>query len=416
MVRTSYCIHLPSNTSASSSVDFPNTSSFLEQQPKHENIAINSVKIPDPHDSDNGNETNDADRAQPLLSVHCHLEAICLPRLERSISENTHSSSPRECPNLTTSTTNFAPTHGEDFRSTSNNDQCEDLLQRCEKLYESNLKKEHNIDSDKKCTVGSMVMTSDNQLLIVDKENNRLKVLDEANMWHDINEPKSKYIRITPLYKNFIAAIFSDEGKIQYIQISADKMVYTGKEIDLKTLGKSVCCFNIAYSKNHFAVRIELGLKGRFVILNTDGDILHIFWNSKRRFGECNENSVEIALSYSERCIFISSFDRNAVYCVNFNGHTRWSTPVSCPKGILYVSNTDLLCQQNIILACQSPNVIYQIDSKSGKLTLLIEEKDGINVTNCIGYKETETEYLLYTDSNTGNIFEFSLTAKNLET
>lgn len=312
------------------------------------------------------------------------------------------------------STTDFALTRGENFLSTSNNDQYEDLLQMCEKLYESNLKKEHNIDSDKKCTVGSMVMTNDNQLLVVDKENNCLRVLDEANMWHDIYEPKSKYIRVTPLYKNFIAAIFSNEEKIQYIQISSDKMIYTGKEIDLKTLGKSVCCYNIAYNKDHFAVRIGLGLKGRFVILNTDGDILNIFWNSMMRFGDCNETSVEMALSFSDSCIFISSFDRNAVYCVNFDGLTLWTTRVSCPKGIVYVSNTVFLHQRNIILACQSPNVIYQIDSKSGKLTLLIEEKDGINVPKCIGYKETETEYLLYTDSNTGNIFEFSLIAKKL--
>lgn len=31
-----------------------NISGFLEQQPKHENIAINSVKNPNPHGSDIG--------------------------------------------------------------------------------------------------------------------------------------------------------------------------------------------------------------------------------------------------------------------------------------------------------------------------------------------------------------------------
>lgn len=254
-----------------------------------------------------------------------------------------------------------------------------------------------------------MVITGDNYLLIVDIENNRLTFLDEKNVWHTINEPKSKLIRVTPLYKNVIAAIFLNEEKIQYIQISSDKINYTGKEIDLKTLGKPL---NIVYNKDHFVVRFGLGLKGRFVILNTEGNILHIISNSKKRFGDFNENAVEVALSVSEGCIFISSFDKNTVYCVNFDGQTLWTTPVACPKGILYVSNTAFLRQRNIILACQSPNVIYQIDSMSGKLTLLIEEKDGINVTKCIGYKETETEYLLYTDSNTGKIFEFSLNVK----
>ncbi|CAC5382470.1 unnamed protein product [Mytilus coruscus] len=361
-----------------------------------------------------GNERNEQYRDQPLLSVVLtydpSLQELALPHLERSNSQNTQTSSQLEYVKLTTSTTDFDTTGEEDVFLTSNSEQC-DILQKYEKLYESNLKTEHDIDSDPKCTVDSMVITGDNQLLIVDKENNCLKILDEENMWHNTNEPKSKLIRVTPLYNNVIAAIFSNEEKIQYIQISSDKMNYTGKEIDLKTLGKP---YNIAYNKDHFAVRIGLGLKGRFVILNTEENILHIIWNSKMRFGDFNENSVEVALSLSEGCIFISSFDKNAVYCVNFNGHTLWTTPVSCPKGILYVSNTVFLHQRNIILACQSPNVIYQIDSKSGKLTLLIEEKDGINVTKCIGYKETETECLLYTDSNTGEIFEFSLTAKNL--
>lgn len=280
-------------------------------------------------------------------------------------------------------------------------------------MYESVLKKEHEIDSDQKCTVDSMVITVDNQVLIVDKENNCLKVLDENNIWHNISEPKSKLLRVTPLFKNVIAAIFANEKIIQYLEISSDKMIYIGKEIDLQKLGQP---FNIAYNKNHFAVRIGLGLKGRFVILNTEGDILHIISNTKNKFGDFNENSVEVALSFIEGCIFITSVDKNTIYCVNFDGQTMWTTPVTCPKGILYVSvsNSTFLRHKYIILACQSPNVIYQIDSKSGKLTLLIEEKDGLTVTKCIGYKETETEYLLYTDSNTGKILEFSLTAKNL--
>ncbi|XP_052063332.1 uncharacterized protein LOC127703000 isoform X2 [Mytilus californianus] len=431
-------------------------SDFLIQHPKHENVVINSVEITnsDGNDSDataiaavvssivvcilaavivsliiycyrkRRNETNEPEREQPLISVAANYEqvrqkVVFLPG-ERSKSQNTRKSSPRKCKKVsgcsicekrTTENANCS-TLERDFSQTSHNEECfkcKGIRQKYTKMYDSNLSKELDIKSDQKCTVDRIVILGDNQLLIVDKENNSLKVLDEENKWHSINELKSKLIGVTSLYNNVVAAIFSNEDRILYLQILSDKIIYTGKEIELKTLGEPL---NIAYNKDLFVVRVGLGQDGRFGILNTEGKNLHIIWNSEMRFGDFTENSVEVALSFSERCIFISLFDKNAVYCVNFKGDTLWDTHVSCPKGILYVSNTAFFREKNIILACQNPNFIYQIDSKSGKLTLLIDEKDGINVPKCIGYKETETKYLLYTDTNTGKIFEFSLTAK----
>lgn len=273
------------------------------------------------------------------------------------------------------------------------------------RFYTSDKKQDYDICREQNCVVNGMIILDNKRLVVADKENNCLKIMDDQN-WHTISDLKSKLLGLTCMYSNIMAATFGNEEKIIIIEVLEKRIKYTDKEIELTSLGQP---YEIAYNKNHFAVRIGLELDGRFAVLTVDGKIRYIINNDKQRFGDGTENSFEIALSVSDCCIFVSSSSNNAVYCVHFNGTILWNKEVSCPKGILYVSNTVFFENRNIILACQDSNIIYQLDSESGKLTLLLDAKHGINVPRYVAYKETETEYILYTVTNTGSFQEFVL-------
>lgn len=276
------------------------------------------------------------------------------------------------------------------------------------RLYTSIKNQEYAISTAEKYEVNGMVILNNKQLVIhvhdlVDGKNKCLKIMG-MNSWHHTGFT-SKLLGLTWVHGNVLAAIFENEKNIKFIEVLGDGVKYSGTEIELKSVGQP---YQIVYNKNRFALRIEQEPNVRFVILAVDGTIQYMITNDKNRFGKCAENSLEIAVS--DRYLFMSSSFNNAVYCIDFNGTILWRTEVSCPKGILYLSNTAFFGQKNIIIACQSSNCIYQMDSQSGKLTLLLDEKDGIKMPQYVAYKETEKEYILYTDTSTGILQEFTLT------
>lgn len=263
------------------------------------------------------------------------------------------------------------------------------------------------VDTEEIYEVNGMVILNNKQLAIhvrglVDETNNCLKIMD-MNSWHKTDR-QSKLLGLTWVHGNVLAAIFENEKKIKFMEVLDKEIIYTDKEIDLKLLGKP---HRIVYNKNHFAVIIGQDQDVRFVVLKVDGTIQNIINNEEQQFGECTEKSIEIAIN--DRYLFVSSSNNDAVYCVKFNGTLLWKTKVSSPKGILYLSSTSFFGRKNIILACQNSSLIYQIDSQSGKLTLLLDEKDGINMPRYVAFKETENEYLLYIDTITGHLQEFTL-------
>lgn len=275
------------------------------------------------------------------------------------------------------------------------------------RLYKCNKNQEYEIYSEETCVVSGMVILDNKQLVIhvhdlVDEKNSCLKMMDR-NSWQKANR-QSKLLGLTWVHDNVIATIFENENKIKFMEILDIGIIYTDKEIDLKLLGQP---YQIVFNENHFAVRIGQEQDVRFVVLKVDGTIQYIITNDEQRFGKCTENSIEIAIN--DRYLFVSSANNDAVYCVKSNGTILWKTKVSSPKGILYLSNTLFFGRKNIILACQNSSLIYQIDSQSGKLTLLLDEKDGINMPRYVAFKETENECILYIDTNTGNLQEFTL-------
>lgn len=273
------------------------------------------------------------------------------------------------------------------------------------RFYTSNKMQEYDICKEQHCVVNGMILLDNKRLVVSDQDTNCLQIMDDKN-WHTSDVLKSKLLGLACMYSNIIAATFLDEEKIIIIEVLEKGIKYTDKDLEVKSLGKP---YEIAYNKNHFAVRIGLEQDGRFAVLTVDGKIFCIINNDKQRFGKCTENSFGIALNVSDCCMFVSSFSKNAVYCVNFNGTILWNTDVFCPKGILYVSNTVFFENRNIILACQDSNIIYQLDSESGKVTLLLDETHGITGPRYVAYKETETEYVLYTVTKIGCLQEFVL-------